>query len=744
MTGDLPSPFAGRYEVVRLLGSGGMGRVYEVVDRELSVRVALKVLGDAEDSDDAVRRLRDEVRLARRITHPNVVRIFDIAEARGVRYFTMELVAGETLLELADREGTLAPARLIDIGLQIARGLDAAHVAGVAHRDLKPSNVLLGRDGRVVLTDFGVARATGSRSNDPSGTPGFMAPEQERGEDSGPSCDLYSFGLLMRWLRPPPAADAPTTPGLGAGAPSLSRLLAQCLALDPSARPSAHQVAFAFEVAAGGAPAAATPARIEEPATEPSVRAANESLAVLPLKAGAGVDGELAEALTSELVDALTRNPGLKVISAGAAARFAEDRDPKRVGRELGASTVVDASLKRSGDRLRIDARLIEAATGVQLWMQRFEEELDGVLQLQEAMAVRIAEALRVGIGAVANRGSAPGAAIESYLRARAAMHRYQLGGPEGASALFEECLRRAPDFLPAIAAVAHCRVREWYVAPPESSAALQAVAKQAVERCIAAAPELPESHVASGIYRMQLGDYAQAVSELSRALVAAPTSAEAHELLAQLELEAGRRKAGLSRARLALQLDPHSANARMQLHLRDQMTGGGGAVESAAGHGDRSDAGRAAARGDVARARGRGARGPRGAAQLAEQPPGVREVRSGEPGADRGRRGRAQLGADRRRHDAAPARVRASAAGRSAVRERRLHRGGGPPGQRRGAAAARPRLARALPGAHGAARRPGVRGGSAHGAGARRGRVAVGGRCDLSRAARDCRAPWG
>lgn len=194
--------FAGRYEVVRLLGSGGMGAVYLARDRELDEEVALKVLRPELCTSDRLDLFRREVRLARRVTHPNVARVHDIGEAGGVWYLTMEHVPGASLSSLVG-EGRVAPQRAIAIGIELSRALGAAHARGVVHRDLKPDNVLVGDDGRIVVTDFGIARAVdpGSRTLThglPVGTPAYMAPEQvEALPDVDARADLYALGVLL-------------------------------------------------------------------------------------------------------------------------------------------------------------------------------------------------------------------------------------------------------------------------------------------------------------------------------------------------------------------------------------------------------------------------------------------------------------------------------------------------------------------------------------------------------------------
>jgi eukaryotic-like serine/threonine-protein kinase len=189
--------FAGRYEIRGLVGRGGMGAVYRALDRELDEEVALKVL-EADQADGAAdQQLRREIKLARTITHPNVVRAYDFGEADGVRFLTMEFVAGATLRELLDGGGRLEVVPALQIAKQICRGLGAVHKAGIVHGDLKPANVVVMTGGTAKLTDFGVARVRRETGTPFAGTPHYMSPEQVRGSELDERSDLYSAGVVM-------------------------------------------------------------------------------------------------------------------------------------------------------------------------------------------------------------------------------------------------------------------------------------------------------------------------------------------------------------------------------------------------------------------------------------------------------------------------------------------------------------------------------------------------------------------
>jgi serine/threonine-protein kinase len=261
--------FAARYEITALLGKGGMGTVYRAIDRELEDEVALKVLlPDAfDEGSGAAQTLKQEIRLARKITHRNVVRTHDLGEAEGVRFLTMEFVPGTTLRDILDRRGVVALGPGLQIAKQLCRGLAAVHEAGIVHRDIKPPNIMVLPNGVVKLMDFGIARAAGGEdTGDGStvGTPYYMSPEQARGEAVDERGDIYSVGVVLYEMFAGTRPIGGATPGevmrrhvsdeprplteLRPDLPALlERLVASCLAKSPDRRPpSASDLADAL------------------------------------------------------------------------------------------------------------------------------------------------------------------------------------------------------------------------------------------------------------------------------------------------------------------------------------------------------------------------------------------------------------------------------------------------------------------------------------------------------------------
>ncbi|MBT9556512.1 MAG: protein kinase [Myxococcales bacterium] len=563
-----------------------MGEVHLALDQDVGDRVALKLmLAAGALSPGAADRFRREVRLARRITHRNVARVHDLGQLDGTLFFTMEYVEGESLADVMDRDGPMPISAALDIARQICAGLAAAHEAGVVHRDLKPANVLVAPNRRVVLTDFGIARALEdevaiTRTVGIVGTPLYMSPEQLEGRQVGPATDLYALGLILYELlvaRVPyqgtsPLAIAlerlegpPPDPRTFVSMPdAVASLVLRCLAPDPRDRPSS--------AAALGATIAAVVEQLGDeqgvelgvtqvlPTMARTPAPADPALAVLPFKYRGPADHDyLGDALQSELIDVLARTCGLRVLASGATARFKEERDPSVIARALGVDAIVDCDVRVIGQALRVSARLIDVRTGVQSWSERFDCDFGGVLDIEERLGSRVAEALRAGLTTASHRGEAAPEAIELYLRARQQMSprlaNYE--GEGGALALLERSIYIAASFRPAKSALALAAVRAAFAPTVASGRDYDALVGSALESALAEASGLSETHLAVATLASHQGRYADAVVSLTRALTIAPTCAEAHEYLGRLQCEAGRASDGMARLQLALDLNP-------------------------------------------------------------------------------------------------------------------------------------------------------------------------------------------
>ncbi|HSK03500.1 MAG TPA: protein kinase [Kofleriaceae bacterium] len=520
---------AGRYELLALIGAGGMGAVYRAYDRELDELVAFKVIkAELARQPAMVDRFRHEVKLARRVTHGNVARTFELGHADGVMYCTMELVEGESLHARLERERKLALTDAAAIAAALCEGLAAAHAVGVIHRDIKPDNVLLAPGGRVVLADFGVAAAAAdAHTGQLTGTPAYMAPEQARGEPPAPATDVYAVGVLLfemaTGLRAFPGelvdilvakqdvARLEVPPG--SVPPALAHVIGRATAREP-----ADRVATAAELGRMLAPWAGTGGcSATDACSATGSRRATEirelrTVVVVP-PTGDDARLHLAAGVHEELLRRLVRRPHLRVL-------------PSAGGAHVPSAALVEL---RAGELLSVAIRCERAQTTLHLPL-----DIASIEPTADAIVGAIVDA----VGRVAAGPASPRArAHELLLRARLIVQR-EYGGARQAVALLEEAQALAPDDPRIAATLAMLRLRFFVVGPTSGDDLAHAGAQ--VRAALAAAPELPESHVAAGHLELHTGDPAVAAAHFRRAIARSPYLAEAHEGLGRMLLEAG------------------------------------------------------------------------------------------------------------------------------------------------------------------------------------------------------------
>lgn len=574
---------AGRYEILGMLGEGGMGAVYKARDRELDELVALKMLRrELASAPGALDRFRREVKLARRISHPNVVRTFDLGESDTERFITMELVDGESLATAISARGAMPLARVREIGLALCAGIQAAHGAGVLHRDLKPDNVLLSNAGRIVITDFGIARPTGDPAGTASaiGTPAYMAPEQITSPNVDERADIYALGTILfelstgkrAWPGDEPigvalarlTAPPPDPRAISPLPPRFAELVVRCLCRDPEGRPpSAAAVADALATLELDQRGTETAARI---GTGSSPLSTASSVAVLPFRNMGDADAHyIADAFTEEIVDALSMTRGLRVRPlAGVRAASSAGQDPAEIGRRLGVNVVVEGSVRRMDDRLRIHARLIGVADGFQVWAQRSDCKSEEALVTADTISRSIAEALAVRLDDAGRRPTSP-EVIDLYLRAKAAVREgWYTGKSVDDLSLLERGLSLAPEDPGLLAQYAAALARRSFFAR-EPDEALRERARRAAERAVEVAPRLGDSWYALATVRWNAGEVAGSMAAMKRAVEHAPSLARGHEQIAAALFESDRVTDAITRYRTALAIDP-SDGARLEL----------------------------------------------------------------------------------------------------------------------------------------------------------------------------------
>ena len=591
-----PSRYAGRYELVGLLGVGGMGSVYRVKDQLLEEEVALKILRkDLADSPPAVSRFRKEVRLTRRITHRNVVRIYDIGEKRGEHFYTMECILGEPLTGSITKDRPAELDRALDLCMQTAEALSASHEVDVVHRDLKPDNLMVSREGRLVLTDFGVAVLRSDPNIDVlpmrgAGTPRYMAPEQIEGRNISEQTDLYALGLIMYELltgRQPWPSDAENESNLArlsVPAPSprtinpdvpdvLAKLVLSLLEREPGGRPnSARQVVDTLQSIRENVRLTAQKPVAEEEEDDirrswPAIATTNSpharSVGVLPFRnLGDPQDNYITEALTMAIIDKLVVCPSVRV-----AKRFAlqleEPQDAQLVGQQAGVEVVVEGTLtKRSTGMMAVTVRVVEVERGFVLWAQRFQRKAADLFDLQSEISASLAEVLALDYADQRpDHGPANRENVDGFLRAGQAYAVWTVDGCNTAVELLEQAHSVSPRDPMVLAHLALAQLRTWYVVPA-APASLAADAQRLARSALELNANLGEAHLALGVYSLYNANWIAAARRVEEAVRCNPALSDAHWALGFLHCAANRTDEGLSMLDLALRVEPRNLMA--------------------------------------------------------------------------------------------------------------------------------------------------------------------------------------
>jgi len=623
-----PGVRLGRYQILAAIGAGGMGEVYRARDERLHRDVAVKVLPAAVASDrERVARFEQEAQAAGRLNHPNILSIYDIGSEDGAPYIVSELLEGETL-----RNALAAPRPVtwcLDVAVQIARGLAAAHATGIVHRDLKPENVFVTRDRRVKILDFGLAKLTqpaedgtmaetvawATQPGVTLGTVGYMSPEQVRGLPTDHRSDLFALGAILyealagrrAFSGASPAdtmtailRDEPAPLGSGSRTPQpVQDIVRRCLEKRPEDRfQSASDLEFALSAAAGSGTVAV--ATIQRPrrtyplaaalaavvvvagavawylARAPGGTPRVPSIAVLPL-ANLSNDPEqeyFSDGMTEALIADLARVGGLRVISrtstmaykkpfGSAQGKPAQPVSLPEIARQLNVDMVVEGSVMRSVDRVRITAQLIDAKSDRHLWANSYDRGLSDVLSLQAEVARTVAQEIKVTL---TPQESARLAAVkpvnpashEAYLRGRYFLAKSTEDSIGEAIRQFKRAAELdASDARPYTGmADAYTAMRSTY-APPR---AVMPRAKEAAQTALRLDPGLAEAHVSmGGVFMFYDFDWAAAERELRQAVDLAPNLAEAHDYLGQYFAAVGKPAEARAESDRALALDPLS-----------------------------------------------------------------------------------------------------------------------------------------------------------------------------------------
>lgn len=626
----MPESRLGPYEIRSLLGSGGMGEVYLAHDTRLGRDVALKVLPEpVSGNPDRLKRFEQEARAAAALNHPGILAVHDVGWHNGSPYIVSELLEGETLRERL-RAGALPVRKALEVALPLARALAAAHEKGIVHRDLKPENVFLTRDGQVKVLDFGLAKLLPSPdleseserdgnstvSGTVLGTTSYMSPEQLRGQKTGAGSDVFSFGVLLYEML------AGRRPFLGESAadveaailqqdpvrlldldvavsPLLERITERCLEKRPEDRfASAHELAVALEAVSGAESASAlsgpTARKLRRLARRRWVSAAVlllllasgagwafwrsrrtgaaapiESLAVLPLLNLSG-DAEqeyFADGITEALIANLAKIRAVKVISRTSVMQYKTTRKPlPEIARELNVDAVVEGSVLRSGNRVRVTAQLIRAATDEHLWAETYDRGMTDILALQGDIVRAIAGEVRIKVTSEEEARLTTARTVDPEAYSLYLKGRYQLntsfwtkGGVDKAITGLEQAAQRDPTLALAWAGLAEAHTHTvWssFVRPEQGYAKAKAI----IEKALALDPNLPEALATLGWIRFAYDwDFTGADQALLRAVQLGPSSVPAHSWYSWVLVLQGRSDEAVAEGRRMLELDPAS-----------------------------------------------------------------------------------------------------------------------------------------------------------------------------------------
>ena len=544
------------YKITRPLGAGGMGVVYEAEDTRLGRSVAVKFLSEALQQDGPMlERFQREARAASSLNHPGICTVHSIEQHEGKQFIVMELLEGRTLAERMGR--TFEISELLDIGIQIADALESAHAKGIVHRDLKPVNLFVSPRGQVKILDFGLAKierasAAGDETVSDTatardkradltvagtvlGTVHYMSPEQARGLPTDARTDLFSLGAVLYQmasgalpfqgdtqavvfeaiLNRDPRPLAEVNPALP---PALGPILAKALEKDRNLRcQTATELKTDLLRLKRDFDSGLRRTAEHGSVADSGERKAQRSVAVLYFEnlSGAKEDEYFRDGITEDIITELSKIKGLNIFSRTTVLGYRDKQvTAVEIGKQLRAGCVLTGSLRRAGERLRINAQLIDTQTDFPLWSERYDREMKDIFEVQDEIAHKIAEALRVTLTPqeqieLAVKPTENLKAYDLYLKGKSYARRLTRQDSEFALQMFENAVAEDPEFVLAYAAIAN--VCAMYHYNYDKQATWIDRARAASEKAVALQSELPEAKVAQAWILYARGEYEDA-----------------------------------------------------------------------------------------------------------------------------------------------------------------------------------------------------------------------------------------
>jgi serine/threonine protein kinase len=618
ITAEMIGASLGQYRILQRLGAGGMGEVYAAEDTRLKRRVALKVLPPqvADDPDRRKRFLREAEAVAS-LDHPNIVAIHSIEtaettgddRARPVYFFTMQLVEGKTLGELIPERG-FAPGRLLEIAVPLADAVGAAHRRGITHRDLKPGNVMIGDDGRVRVLDFGLAKvrqagdagqvahdaptveqASLTRAGAVLGTAPYMSPEQIKGLTVDPRSDVFSLGCVLYEMAVgappfagPTAADLMSAILRDAPAPvcaqntalpeRLDAIIARCLAKDPAERyATAGELRADLAALRDAGPGDRTlvaerdgaAAASASPLSSSSTLPARPSLAIMPFVnlSGDPADDAFALGLWTDINSDLVKLSGLFLVSQGSTGVYiGKTVSPQEVGRELGVRHLLEGTVRRAGERVRITAQLTDTETGAIVWGERYDRTLDELFELQDEVNDAIVTALHIKLlhgesYRIVGRSLKSPRARELFYQAIGVLFSYKRAELAESHRLLNEVAKIEPESPLPYVFMAFAHYFEASYGYTESAERSLDAALDAADRALELDDPTGEAQLVRGMVLLMRGDHAAALEASERSIPDRPSCPWSYALKGALLNYTGRPAEAVEVARVAIRHTP-------------------------------------------------------------------------------------------------------------------------------------------------------------------------------------------